>query len=91
MDNQSATTEKIRTFLLKKFPGAKKQRLDIDVPLLQSGIVDSLGVLDIVAYIEQTFAISVSDEELSPDNFSSISALASFVSKKQSVNEAATT
>jgi len=91
MNDKSITTEKIHSFLLRKFPAAKKQRLDMNVPLLQSGIIDSLGVLDIVAYIEQTFAISVSDEELSPDNFSTISALASFVLKKQSVSEAATT
>jgi len=59
-----------------------------DVQLLESGIVDSLGTLDIVNFLEQTFAIKIADEELTPENFACIRQLAKFVNKKKSLVEA---
>jgi len=52
--------------------------------LLETGILDSLGVLDLVSYVEQTFSIVVADEELSPENFQSVDTLASYVQRKTS-------
>ncbi len=73
----------IRSFILKKFPAARKRLLDDDVQLLASGIVDSLGVLDVVTFLEQTFKLKIEDDELTPDNFGSIRQLTSFVAHKQ--------
>jgi acyl carrier protein len=73
----------IRAFVLKKFPAARKRTLSDDLPLLESGIVDSLGVLDIVGFLEQTFNIKIDDEELTPDNFANIKCMASFVQEKR--------
>jgi acyl carrier protein len=72
----------IRSFILDKFPAAKKRLISDDLSLLESGIVDSLGVLDVVGFLEQTFKIKVEDDELTPDNFSSIRCLVSFVATK---------
>ncbi len=72
----------IRDFLLEKFPLARKQELKESENLLEGGILDSLGVLDVVAFLEGEFGISVTDEELVPENFQSLERLAAFVQSK---------
>lgn len=79
--------EQIRRFVLSKFPLAKKRGVSDDENLLDSGIVDSLGILDLVSFIEQEFNVTVSDDELVPENFKSIRSLAAFVQRKQGVVE----
>jgi acyl carrier protein len=83
MQNGKPIQNTIRSFVVQKFPAAKKQALDENVPLLASGIVDSLGMLDLVTFLEATFAIQLSDEELTPENFATIRALATFVEQKK--------
>jgi acyl carrier protein len=73
----------IRSFIVQKFPAAKKRALDDSVPLLASGIVDSLGMLDLVSFLEESFAIQLLDDELTPENFANIGTLASFVEQKK--------
>jgi acyl carrier protein len=73
----------IHSFILGKFPLARKREIEDDVQLLESGVIDSLGVLDVVAFVERTFAIKIDDDELTPDNFGSIQRLSSFVEQKR--------
>lgn len=72
----------IREFIMEKFPLAKRHHLKDSDALLETGIVDSLGVLDVVAYLEQEFSIGVADDELVPENFQSIEKLSAFVRRK---------
>jgi len=51
--------------------------------LLETGILDSLGVLALVSFIENRYAVAISDDELLPENFDSIDAIASFVSRRR--------
>ncbi|MGE0823679.1 MAG: phosphopantetheine-binding protein [Candidatus Binatia bacterium] len=74
----------IRAFIEERFPLARKREMSDEVHLLESGILDSLGVLDVVTFMEQEFGIIVADEELVPENFQSMSAMARFVEQKQS-------
>ena len=76
----------IRSFILKAFPPARKKALDDDLLLLESGVVDSLGVLDVVAFLERTYEIQVVDDELVPENFGSIRRLVSFVERKRATD-----
>lgn len=76
----------IREFILGKFPLARKQPLKDTDGLLETGILDSLGVLDLVSYMEQKFSIVVADDELVPENFQSIDRIAAFVESKTSRN-----
>jgi acyl carrier protein len=78
----------IRSFVVQQYPAARKRPLDDHLPLLTSGIVDSLGMLDLVRFLEDSFAIQLSDEELTPENFASIASLASFVEMKRAQIEA---
>ena len=72
----------IRAFILEKYPMARKQQLKDSDALLESGILDSMGVLDLVSFVEQEFSIVVSDDELMPENFETIDRIAAFVERK---------
>jgi acyl carrier protein len=76
--------DRIRIFILEKFPLARKRGITDADPLLESGIMDSMGVLELVTFVEQEFGVNVSDEELVPENFQSIRLLADFVLTKLS-------
>lgn len=62
-------------------PGGEGSLKD-DASLLEEGIMDSTGVLDLVMFIEETFGIVVTDEELTPENLDSVDRLVAFVQKK---------
>ena len=73
----------IRNFVLQRFPLASSKELTSDLSLLESGIVDSLGVLDLVGFIEEEFGIQAEDDDLVPENFDSIEALTRFVTDRR--------
>ena len=78
----NAVTEKIRDFIHDHFPLARQRKIAEDDPLLEKGIVDSLGVLDLVTFLENEFSINVADDELIPQNFQTINQLTAFVQAK---------
>ena len=53
-----------------------------DQSLLDAGIIDSTGVLELVCFLETTFGIEVQDDEMLPENLDSIRAIASYVARK---------
>lgn len=53
-----------------------------DASFLEEGIVDSIGVLELVGFIEETFGVSVEDREIVPDNFDSVTRLAGYIRRK---------
>jgi acyl carrier protein len=73
----------VREFITNHFSQARKRNLKDDDPLLESGVVDSLGVLDLVSFIESRFVVAVDDEELTPEHFNSISRIAAYVESKR--------
>jgi len=79
MDRQN-TTSKIKSFLTQQFPMTKN--VSNDEPLLTNGLIDSLGILEVVSFVENEFGIVVSDEDLLPENFGSIHSLSNFVHEK---------
>lgn len=81
--NQTQTAEdRIREFILKQFPIARKNGIKPGEKWLETGMIDSLGILDLVNFLEAEFSLQVSDEELLPENFKSLEAVADFVRKK---------
>jgi acyl carrier protein len=71
--------EFIRTKLLLR---ADVVRLDANAPLL-GGILDSMSILRLVAFIEERFGISIEDQDLVPEHFENVKALAAFVQRLQ--------
>jgi acyl carrier protein len=53
-----------------------------DASLMDEGIMDSTGVLELILFVEETFAISVADDEILPENFDSIARIAAYVDRK---------
>ncbi len=51
--------------------------------LLELGIIDSTGVLELVAFLEDGFGLEVGDAEIVPENLDSINAIVAFVARKQ--------
>jgi acyl carrier protein len=79
-ENKDATL-RIREFILQKFPLARKRKVANGDNLLESGIIDSLGVLQIVTFIQEEFSVAVADEDLTPENFQNIECMARFVER----------
>ncbi len=50
--------------------------------LVETGIIDSLGIQILLAFLEQTYSVHISDDELIPENFETIEAISEFVSRK---------
>jgi acyl carrier protein len=83
MMTQAQTIEdRIREFVLKHFPLARKKGIKPDDRWLETGLLDSLGILDLVHFLEGEFSIHVADEELLPENFQSLDAVTAFVEKR---------
>ena len=75
---------KIREFILENFViGLDETELNDDDSFLDQGIIDSTGVLEVVAFVEETYSFDVEDEEVIPENFDSINNLAAYIEKKQ--------
>jgi acyl carrier protein len=73
----------IRAFVIENFLfGQQHNPLASDESFLDGGIIDSTGVLELVAFLEQRYAIAVADEDLVPDNLDSIERVARFVERK---------
>ena len=79
---ETDTKHQIREFILDTFPLARKNKIGDEDLLLTNGIVDSIGVLEIVGFLESELKITLTDEELLADNFSSIQQIAKFVESK---------
>jgi acyl carrier protein len=77
------TAEKVQQFIAKNFYVPDDMSLEKDVSLLDSGIVDSTGVLEIVEFLSETFGIAVDDMEMVPENLDTISRIVDFVARKQ--------
>lgn len=56
---------------------------DDDASFLEEGIIDSLGIIELVTFVETTFGVSVPDDELVPENFDSVAKLDAYLRRKR--------
>lgn len=75
--------QEIREFVVKNFLFGQDNGLQDTDSFLESGIIDSTGVLELVSHLEGRYGIKIGDDELVPDNLDSVTAIARFVSLKQ--------
>ena len=74
----------IRDFIVDNFLfGETADAPTDDQSLVEAGLIDSLGVAELVAFIEERFEITAADEELVPDNLDSIDRIAAFIGRKR--------
>jgi acyl carrier protein len=74
----------IRQFILDELNHSGSQDLTDDYPLLDRGVLDSLGLFQLVGYLESEFGVEVRDEELVPKHFGTIHDIAGLVLSKRS-------
>ena len=73
----------LRQYVLDKLLfGRTEVELSGDASFLESGIIDSTGVLELVAFLEEKFQVKVEDEDLIPANLDSINAIVRYVGSK---------
>jgi acyl carrier protein len=83
------TTQKIKEFIVEEFmPDVPVDELDEDFDLLTGGVVDSLGLLKVVAWLEDEFDIAVDDSELGPDSFRTVAAIKAYVDQARETTHA---
>lgn len=73
----------IRTYVLENYLFTDDQsELDSNDSFLEKGIIDSTGILEIILFLEEEFAIEVADQEMIPDNLDSVTNIVNFIGKK---------
>ena len=72
----------IRNFIIENFLFEEDEKLKEETSFLESGIIDSTGILELVSFLEETFGITVEDEELIPENLDSIANIVAYLNKK---------
>lgn len=79
----------VRSFIDDNFLfGRGTSDLGPDDSLVEHGVIDSTGVLELVSFLESEFALKLSDEELVPGNLDSVNRLVHFIESKQAVVKA---
>ena len=76
------TEQRIRQFIVENFYVSDPASIDGDTLLVTNGIVDSTGMLEVIAFLEAQFGIRIADKEMTPENFESVSRIARFVAQK---------
>lgn len=80
--NMSDYAATVKEFIVSNFLfGADDGSLGEDDSFLESGIIDSTGIMEVVAWVEETFDFKVRDEDLLPENFDSVRRLVTYISK----------
>lgn len=72
----------IYKFIVDNFMFGQADGLGYDESLLQRGVIDSTGVLELLAFLEENFKITVNDDEVIPANFETVSGLAIYIQSK---------
>ena len=73
----------IKNFIVENFIiDGNTDQLDHDQSFLESGIIDSTGILELVSFIEEQYNITIEDEELIPDNLDSVNNVVKFIGNK---------
>jgi acyl carrier protein len=78
------TELEIRKYLTDQFLFGDSRPLERDVSLLDQGIVDSTGILELIHFLEEHYGIKVQDDELLPENLDTIGNICAFVERKLS-------
>jgi acyl carrier protein len=75
--------DQVRAFVTSNFYVSDPAALEDDASLLDRGVIDSTGVLEVIFFIEENFGITVEDSEMLPDNLDSIERISNFIVRKK--------
>ena len=81
----TSVEQKLRTIVTETFLIGNSNELHGDDSFIETGIIDSTGILQLVEFVEQEFGVKVDDEDLVPENLDSINRLVAFVERKKAL------
>ncbi len=82
MSSTEELVTKVLAYVLSNFPVADPGAVTNGASLMELGIVDSTGLLEVFEWLRDEFGIEVLDAEMVPDNFDSIASIAAYVGRK---------
>jgi acyl carrier protein len=74
--------EQVVNLLHANFPRISQMGLEDDESFLEHGVIDSIGMIELVAILDRNFNINISDDELIPENLDSIASISAFLHRK---------
>ena len=80
--SEMSYSSQVRVFVVENFHYGDTDGLDESTSFLESGIIDSTGILELVSFLEETYSIIVEDDELIPENLDSLSNIDQFLEGK---------
>lgn len=79
----TAREAELRGFFADNFPlGGDAESLDRSESLLDAGVIDSTGVMELIGFLESRFEIEIPDDDLLPENFYSISSILEYLERR---------
>ena len=77
-----AHSSKVREFIIENYLFGDGDTLAEDTSFLESGIIDSTGILELIFFLEETFDVKIEDDELVPENMDSLKNISLFMERK---------
>ena len=81
-------SERIKCFIIDNFLFGDEEGLEGHTSFLDAGILDSTGILEVVDFLDNEFNITITDDEILPENLDSINYIAEFLEKKIAASKA---
>ena len=82
--DETAIRGPIRAYIVDNFLLGSAGELEDSTQLMEAGILDSTGVIELVAFLETTFGVTIADEEIISKNLNSLNYISSFIARKSS-------
>jgi acyl carrier protein len=83
VENMTELRDQVRAFVVRHFLFGEDNGMPDSASLLEQGVVDSTGVLELVTFLETSYGLKIADDELVPDNLDSIDRIVEFIQRKQ--------
>ena len=84
MIDEQSVLKQVREYVVDNFLlGEEDSELSDSQSFLESGLIDSTGILEVITFLEETYEIEVEDEEMVPENLDSVERVARFVVSKK--------
>ena len=81
----SELNAKLKEFIMTEVsPDLNLPQLDDDEPLIESGIIDSLGILKILAFMDETFGVDLSSDQIKLENFKTVRSICALIDRQNS-------
>jgi acyl carrier protein len=82
METKVEVEREIKSFLSANFPLYDEETVDPEASLVESGVIDSLGILELVEFVEARFGLQIPEDELLPENLDSIANISRYLVEK---------